>query len=139
MPISYSIDRFRQRMVTHAEGLITLADVDAHLDAELRERGTDVPELFDARFATTNITPSEVRQLVYRVHDIARAHPFGPTAIIALDDVAFGMARMFSILVAPYGVAIEVFRDVDSGSAWLDGAGSSSQGRPAAHKGRPEG
>jgi hypothetical protein len=126
-------------MVTHAEGLITLADIDAHLDAELRDRGTDLPELFDARSATTNITPSEVRQLVYRVHDIARAHPFGPTAIIALDDVAFGMARMFSILIEPYGVAIGVFRHVDLGSAWLDCARSSSQPLRAEDKCGPEG
>jgi hypothetical protein len=55
---------------------------------------------------------------------MVRTQPFGPTAIIAIDDFVFGIARMFSILVERYGVAVEVFRDVESGSAWLDQAPS---------------
>jgi hypothetical protein len=120
MPIVYVIDRFLQRMVTRAEGLVTFADITAHLDAEAREHGLGLPELIDARSAMTNITPNEVRQLVHCVHDMVQRQPFGPTAILATNDVVFGMARMFSILVESHGVAVEVFRDPQSASAWLD-------------------
>jgi hypothetical protein len=127
MPITYVIDRFRQRMVTQAEGLVTFADLNSHLDAEARDRGVDLPELFDGRSATTDITTGDVRRLVQRVQKMVRAQPFGPTAIIVINDFAFGMARMFSILVERDGVAVEVFRDVESGSLWLDRVGSSSR------------
>jgi hypothetical protein len=119
MPITHVIDRFRQGMVTIAEGLVTFADIMAHLDVEAREHGLDLPELIDARFATTDITPNQVRQIVRRVHDLVRQQPFGPTAIVATDDVAFGMARMFSILAEGDGVAVGVFRDIQSASSWL--------------------
>jgi hypothetical protein len=98
MPITFVIDRFRQRMWTQAEGLVTYADLSAHLDAEAREHGVDLPDLFDARDATTDITPRQVRQLVQRVQYMVRTQPFGPTAIIAINDFVFGLARMFSIL-----------------------------------------
>jgi hypothetical protein len=120
MPIAYVIDRFRQRMLTQAEGLITFADLCRHLDAEARDHGIDLPELFDARSARTNVTPEEIRHLVRRVRDMVYKQPFGPTAIVTMDDFAFGMARMFSILVERTGVAIEVFRDLEGAEAWLD-------------------
>jgi hypothetical protein len=120
MPIIYVIDRFRQRMFTQAEGLVTFADICQHLDAEVRDHGIDLPELFDARAATTNVSVKEIRQVVRRVHDMVHKHPFGPTAIVTTDDFAFGMARMFSILVEGAGVAIEVFRDLERAQAWLD-------------------
>jgi hypothetical protein len=120
MPITYVIDSFRQRMWTHATGLVTVEDVAAHLDAEARDHGLGLPELCDAREATTNITAPEVRQLVHRARRLIEQQPFGPTAIVTINDVAFGMARMFAILVERLGVAVEVFRDVDSGWAWLD-------------------
>jgi hypothetical protein len=120
MPITHVIDRFRQRMFTQAEGLVTFADICEHLDAESRDHGIDLPELFDARPARTNVTAEEIRQLVRRVHDMVQKQPFGPTAIVTTDDVAFGMARMFSILVESAGVAVEVFRDLERALAWLD-------------------
>jgi len=111
-------------MWTHAEGLITSSDISVHLDAEARDHGVDLPELVDARAASTDITPSQVRQLVNQVFELAREHPFGPTAIVATNDVAFGMARMFSMLVERFGVTIEVFRDRPAAEAWLDQVGS---------------
>jgi hypothetical protein len=119
MPITHVIDRFRQRMWTRADGVVTLADIMAHLDAEARDRGLDLPELIDARDASTNLTPHDVRLLVHRVRDMVRAQPFGPTAVVTTDDVAFGMARMFSILIEPARVVFEVFRDVARADAWL--------------------
>jgi hypothetical protein len=122
MPIEFVIDRFRQQMWTRAEGVVTYADLCAHLESEAREHGVDLPELFDARDATTDIDSKQIRRLVDQVHRMVQGRPFGPTAIVTLDEFAFGMARMFSILVENAGVSVEVFRDVESGRAWLDKA-----------------
>ena len=119
MPIRYVIDRIHQRMLTHAEGVVTFQDISEHLDAEERERALGLPELFDARGATTNMTAAEVRTLVQRAADTCRRIPLGPTAIVATDDVAFGMARMYAILTEELGVRVEVFRDVESANRWL--------------------
>ena len=119
MPITHVIDRVRQRMFAQANGLITFEDLNAHLDAEERERGLDLPELFDARGASTNVTPAQVRQLVNRAHTTLHKGPLGPTAIVVTDDMAFGMARMYAILGNPLGIVVEVFRDIESAEQWL--------------------
>jgi len=119
MPIQYVIDGIHQRVLTHADGLVTFQDLSEHLDAEERDRGLGLHELFDARGATTNVTADEVRMLVQRAADTLRRIPLGPTAIVATDDVAFGMARMYAILTEQAGARVEVFRDVESADRWL--------------------
>jgi hypothetical protein len=123
MPITYVIDRFRQRMLTHADGVVTFHDVNRHLDEEERERGLDLPELVDARGAKTDLTSEQLRQLVQRAAQMARTIPLGPTAIVATDDTVFGMARMYSILAEQVGVSVEVFRDLGSAERWLNQTG----------------
>ena len=51
MPIQYVIDSIHQRLLTHADGLVTFQDLSQHLDAEERDRALELPELFDARRA----------------------------------------------------------------------------------------
>jgi hypothetical protein len=120
MPITYVIDRLQQRMLTHASGLITVRDVHCHLDQEERERGLDLPELVDARGAKTDLTSEQVRGLVQRIVRLMRTIPVGPTAIVANDDTLFGMARMASILAELEGIPVDVFRDIDSATNWLE-------------------
>jgi hypothetical protein len=119
MPIQYVIDRIHQRILTHADGLVTFEDLSQHLDAEERDRGLELPELFDARGATTNVTVQQVRTLVYRAANTLRRIPLGPTAIVATDYLVFGMARMYAILTEDAGARVEVFRDVESANRWL--------------------
>jgi hypothetical protein len=119
MPIQYVIDTIRQRLLTRADGLVTFEDLSEHLDAEERDRALGLPELFDARGATTNLTATEVRRLVQRAAAALRHKPLGPTAIVATDDVVFGMARMYAILTEQAGAQVEVFRDVGPANRWL--------------------
>jgi hypothetical protein len=120
MPIQYVIDSIHQRLLTHADGLVTFQDLSQHLDAEERDRALELPELFDARGATTDVTAEEVRRLVQRAADTLRRIPLGPTAIVATDDVVFGMARMYAILTEQPGARVEVFRDLESANRWLE-------------------
>jgi hypothetical protein len=119
MPLTYIIDRVQQRMITHADGLITFDDVSNHLDAEERDRGLDLPELIDATNATTDLTSDQVRRLVRRAADTTQRISLGPTAIVAKQNVVYGMARMYSILMEGIGAPVEVFRDVHSALKWL--------------------
>jgi hypothetical protein len=120
MPIRYSVDRLHGRLLTHADGVVTFQDINAHLDLEQRDHNLDRPELIDARGATTRLTTGQIRRLVQRAANMLRVADLGPTAIVTNDDVIFGMARMYALLADSVGVAAEVFRDVDSASRWLN-------------------
>ena len=120
MPIRYAVDHLRGRLLTHADGIVTFHDINAHLDLEQRDRDLDRPELIDARGAITDLTPEQIRRLVQRAVNMLRVVELGPTAIVTDDDVTFGMARMYSILAESAGVAAEAFRDLESATRWLD-------------------
>ena len=120
MPIRYSVDRLHGRLLTHADGIVTFHDINAHLDLEQRDRNLDRPELIDARGAKTNLTADEVRRLVQRAASMLRNVDLGPTAIVTDNDVVFGMARMYSLLAENAGVVADVFRDLESAAQWLD-------------------
>lgn len=120
MPIRYSVDRLHGWLLTHADGVVTFHDVNAHLDIEQRDHNLARPELVDARGATTDLTAEQIRRLVQRATNMLRVVDLGPTAIVTDDDVAFGMARMYSLLAEGAGVVAEVFRDLESATRWLD-------------------
>jgi hypothetical protein len=119
MPISYAVDQRSGHLVTRAEGVVTFQEIDGHLDLEQRNRDLHRPELIDARGATTNITPLQVRLLIQRAANMLRLVDVGPTAIVTTNDIVYGMARMYSILAESLGVNAEVFRDLPSANGWL--------------------
>jgi hypothetical protein len=118
--IRYSLDRIHRRLITHADGVLTFHDIDAHLDVEQRNRELDLPELFDARGATTNLTTEQVHRLVGRAANMLRLTDLGPTAIVTTNDVLYGMARMYAVLAEGAGAPADVFSDVVSATRWLN-------------------
>jgi hypothetical protein len=47
MPIRYATDLVHRRLLTHADGVVTFQEINAHLDTEERNRNLDLPELVD--------------------------------------------------------------------------------------------
>lgn len=126
MPIRYTVDPVQHRLLTHADGVVTFHDINAHLDVERRNRDLNRAELVDARGATTDLTLEQVRQLVQRAASMLSDGELGPTAIVTSNDVVFGMARMYSILADGVGVRTEVFRETQQAIAWLDAQSGTS-------------
>ena len=124
VPITFVIDRVLQRMVTHADGVVTYAELNEHLNAEERERGLGLPELIEASGATTDVNTGDVVRLVQRAARTSDSVPLGPTAIVVQDAVAFGMARMYSILMDRVGAPVGVFRDRTQAISWLESISS---------------
>src|SRR5262249_37151229 len=120
MPIRYAVDRINGRLLTHAEGLVTFQEINAHLDLEQRNRDLDLPELVDARGATTDLTTNQVRHLVRRAADMLRVVDLGATAIVTTNGMLYGMARMYSVLAEGVGAEAEVFTDMESAATWLN-------------------
>jgi hypothetical protein len=121
MAITFTLDRSRHRMFTRAEGMLTLGEIEAHLEVEEAERALGYAELFDARGTTLSVSAEDVRRLVERARKLhAAGIVVGPTAIVADSDVVFGMARMYAILSEFAHAPVEVFRLVEPALAWLD-------------------
>jgi hypothetical protein len=118
MPIAYSIDREQGFMHSVAEGLVTLRDVRLHLEQERGDHGLGLSELVDARRATLAFDPTQVRQIVAVLRELAQGHDLGPTAVLVSSDYSFGMLRMLETLVEDV-CAIRPFRDEAEAREWL--------------------
>jgi hypothetical protein len=84
--------------------------------------------------ATTDLTVEQVRHLAEERRKIAQSKTPGPTAVVANNDLFFGMLRMFDMLtetVRPLGV----FRDMKAAEQWLDAMESGAS--PDCAKGDP--
>lgn len=86
--------------------------------------GLGLPELIDASGASTDVTPDDVARPVQRAARPSQRVPLGPTAIVVQDSMAFGMARMYSILMECVGAPGGVFRDRASAIRWLESIGT---------------
>lgn len=128
MPLRLQIDETRRRLYTRAQGLVTYADLRAHVHTELSPAAATYGEIFDCSGATTNITADEIRQLArerQQVDDQQRRP--GPVAIVATDNAFYGMFRMFDVMTERLR-PLQVFRDVGEAVKWLDTVtGSTSQ------------
>jgi hypothetical protein len=120
MGITYVVDHARRRVLTRAEGLLTFAEMVAHIDAEMRERPPGYQELFDATGAPTDLTAEQVQTMVQRGNQASQKEPIGDVAIVATEPATFGLARMYSILCEQTGPRVEVFRTVADAELWLD-------------------
>src|ERR1044071_4281698 len=98
MAINFHIDKVNRRIYSKAVGLITFDDLLAHMKADIEREAVNYSEVFDCTNATTNLTVEQVRKLSEERSQIAQSQPAGPVAVVATNDLFFGMFRMFDML-----------------------------------------
>ena len=120
MPISFRIDDTAKRIYTVAEGVITYEDLLGHMNSDVPPGVAVYAEIFDCTEATTDLTADKVRKLATERERIAASRAAsGPVAVVATNDLFFGMLRMFDILTSQVR-PIQVFRDIREAEKWLD-------------------
>ena len=122
MPIRYRIDRERQLVFTHVEGVIGDEDVlgyarefpnDPHFEA-------GYGGLVDATgLERVEVTPEGVRGVAHLTERLEKVFAGAKVAIVAVTDVAFGMARMYQGVRGDVPYEIRVFRDLGEARRWL--------------------
>ncbi len=134
MPIEYRIDHERRIVLARGHGVLVDADVFGY-QREVWSRPDVVgyDELIDMSGVERIEVPS-----AHRVEDLARLAaamdpPPGPSkfAIVASDDVSFGLGRMFQAYreMDPRSTKqVEVFRTMDEALTWI-GAGAADRSR----------
>jgi len=122
MPINYTIDEERNLVLTVASGTLYDADVMQH-KAALRDdpRVTpDIKELSDVRgIEQLDVTETGIRQMIRFDRDAAASTGGHTLAIVATEDIIFGMARMYEMLTEQNVRSVQVFRDIDEATRWL--------------------
>ncbi|MBM2838107.1 MAG: hypothetical protein HW415_732 [Deltaproteobacteria bacterium] len=122
MPINYRID-LRQNMIwTTVTGILTDGELLEHKQKIVRDPDfrPGMRELSDVRnVEQIDITSEGVQRFVAQDADdvlLLRNHRI---AIVAQEDVVFGMARMYAMMTEKYLGDVMVFRDMEDAIAWL--------------------
>ena len=123
MPITATPVDGHSRLKTVIDGPLSLDDVRLHVQWLVDSGGMRCADLVDVRSMTgPSLSTAAVWSVVEQLKTLRRFDaPFGPRAIVVDDDVRYGMARMFSRLIAPR-MQVGVFRDPAEAERWLDAA-----------------
>lgn len=119
VPITYVVDDRTKWVFVRGEGQ---ADV-AHCEVVARALAADLhdrpgwPILCDFRELAWVPWPHEVRQLSQTLNELRDAFT-GPLAVVVEKPAVFGMARMLSTLVEPFGIRMMAFRELDEAVSW---------------------
>lgn len=110
-----------------ADGDVVIADFVASLSGFYQDPQFAQVEnvLCDLRTARIKLSAVEIRQLVGYVRARRRAGR-RRTAVVASEDLAFGLSRMFGAWTESSAadsdeLEMRVFRDADAATAWLQG------------------
>lgn len=118
--IQYRYDEAQRLLHTVVSGEITDEELLSYA-AEINGRGFPTPrlELFDCREATTRgLTPGGLRRVAATFGASEASEPVR-AALVAPEDAAFGLSRMYQAYRMDSDVELSVFRDASEARAWL--------------------
>ncbi len=118
MPLQSKVIEPLRLLVTRAIGALRLSDLQEHRKALLADPGFDpgFNHLFDLR---------EVERIAFSSEDVVQAtlvRAFSESsrrAIVAPQDVSFGLSRMYELHREDHSESIRIFRDLDQALQWL--------------------
>lgn len=121
MPISYRIDVDLGAVFTHATGALTDDELIAHKRDLTRDPAfkPGMVELSDLRgLERLDITSAGVSRFVAQDESDANQLAGVRMAIVASEDLAYGMSRMYGMRTGQ-NVDVQSFRDIDEARRWL--------------------
>lgn len=122
MPITYEIDEPRAVVLTTATGILTDADILAHKSRLLHDPKfhAGMKELSDLRWIDRlDVTPEGIQAMLRHDAEHGTELHAHRMALVASEDVVYGMARMYQSQVERVVAGVGVFRDMNEAMAWL--------------------
>jgi hypothetical protein len=121
MPITVFADDARRRLVAAATGKLTLSELQTFIRTERAGDRRTWPLILDLADASASISASDIEAVANTVGDRLRVEgPRAPVALIAADDLRFGLGRMYQTFCEQHGVdTVRVFRTRAQAEAWL--------------------
>jgi hypothetical protein len=118
MGISYRIDKADRLITATGVGDVSFQDYRGVLAVMIEdpEFDPDFDRLWDMREGHPTLSGDEVRGIAKVVSKVVGGRR---AAIVAPGDVAYGLARMYSVFLEDAGIDVQPFRTLDEATAWL--------------------
>jgi hypothetical protein len=119
MPIRWTISHEERLVVATTDGVVTLQDIEAYLDALVVAEAMPYAKLFDATDVDPQATDHDVMMLGARMRAYVATWPGGPLAFVVTTRVARDFVDRFLNLAAA-SRPVNIFQTVDEARRWLD-------------------
>jgi hypothetical protein len=119
MPIRWTISDEERLVVATTEGVVTLKDLAAYLDALVVAEAMPYAKLFDASDIDPQATDHDVMMLGARMRAYVATWPAGPLAFVVTTRVARDFVDRFLNLAAA-ARPVNIFQTADEARRWLD-------------------
>jgi hypothetical protein len=122
MPMTYTIDASHKLVRATGSGVLTDDDVMNHRRALAAdpEFSPQMREISDIRTVTEfQVTPAGVRIMVAADVKMVASGGMHKLAVVAEENVAYGMSRMYQTLGEPNIRSVGVFRNYKDAEEWL--------------------
>jgi hypothetical protein len=120
MPVTSRIDPDTGIAYYTAAGEIIRAEIIAAIDQVYADPAYRAPwrSLWDLTRATPRLEADDLRAIMVHVQE-HRPEDSGKVAIVATQDLAYGMGRMYELLASDQELITTVFRAVEPAMEWL--------------------
>jgi hypothetical protein len=119
MPLKSIVIEESRLVVTRAAGVLKLRDLEENRAALLADPAFDptYDHLFDLRGVGSIVFPTEDVERATSVRAFSEA---SRRAVVAPEDLSFGLARMYGAHRGDLSELVRVFRDLDQALRWLE-------------------
>ena len=143
MPVEHWINRVKRISVAEFSGRCTLLDIQAYHFGLLSdpEWSRDLRRLADFSGVTDfDVSPNDLQKLVKSVRQLTEEFSKARVAVVAPQNIIFGMGRMFQMMSEDLNHPYQIFRTKEAaldwlvGSTWLDDHGGLASVQAASEK-----
>ena len=121
MPVTYVIDKQRKFIHTRCVGVTTFDEVIGHFDKLSMD--PDCPDQLDVLLDLSEMTSipesEQLRAVSKKIKETKSVVQFGCCAVVAIQEILFGMSRVFEVYTASHFSAVRVFKNIDEARYWL--------------------
>jgi hypothetical protein len=121
MPLHWDISHADRLVTVRAEGVISLREMEAYLDALITSDAMPYAKLFDASKIEPDYTDHDMMMLGARIRAYVSVVKGGPLAFVASSREQREAIAHYLRLAAVEDRPVAVFRVVDEARAWLVG------------------
>jgi len=124
MPALLELTQDGRGYIMKCSGILTFSDIfdiKQKIDASPHDISNTSFWLVDLRdVKEIRLESSDVHQIVHMDRKLAQKMPHAAVAIVAPNDVAFGVSRMWEILAEDIGWPTGVFRKIQDAELWVN-------------------
>jgi len=124
MPVTFTADHATRRILAVATGTLSLDEYLAHVRARAASGVLAYEQVLVMRAATFGFGTAALEPILDAIRAGRNEPPQGNTAIVAVDDATYWLARQFCSCAELLGYRAERFRSVTEAEEWLRNARS---------------